>query len=31
VPEGLTGQFDLRLKYDAAPFEVKVTETKLSL
>jgi len=31
VPKNLTGQFDLRLKYDVAPFDVKTTVSKLSL
>jgi hypothetical protein len=31
VPEGLTGQFDLRLKYDVKPFDLKVNKITLSL
>jgi len=31
VPKGLTGEFDLRLKYDAKPFEIKTTAAKLKL
>jgi len=31
VPEGLSGEFDLRLKYDAKPFDIKVNEAKLTL
>jgi hypothetical protein len=31
VPKGLSGEFDLRLKYDAKPFDLKVSDAKLSL
>jgi len=31
VPEGLTGRFDLRLKYDIKPFEFEVNEMAVSL
>jgi len=31
VPSDVKGAFDLRLKYDAAPFDVKTTVSKLSL
>jgi hypothetical protein len=31
VPEGLTGRFDLRLKYDIKPFDLEVAEGEMSL
>jgi hypothetical protein len=31
VPEGLTGRFALRLKYDIKPFHLEVDEAEISL
>jgi len=31
VPEGLSGEYNLRLKYDVKPFAVEASEAKISL